>query len=125
MSENIRVKIRDAYAQITAGKAMFEEGLNALSNALETVGACEAILLEHGIDALPKCNIPVAAHRNEHRMGRVPKIDTDPELRAFLIARIDRLTYEQIAQEVAEHFPEPRRVGKSAIHAWFKKRRWG
>lgn len=125
MGENIRVKIRDAYAQIKAGKAMFEEGLKALSNALETVGSYEDYLLQHGLDSLPECNVPVTEHRKEHRMGRVPKIDTDPELQAFLIARIDRLTYAQIAREVAEHFPEPRRVGKSAIHAWFKKRRRG
>jgi len=125
MNEKIRVKIRDAYAQIKASKAMFEEGLKALSNTLETVGACEDHLLQHGLDTLPECNVPVTEHRKEHRMGRVPKIDTDPELQAFLIARIDRLTYAQIAREVAEHFPEPRRVGKSAIHAWFKKRRRG
>ena len=123
MSENISVKIRDAYAQIKAGKVMFEEGLNALSNALETVGACEAILLQHGMDTLPECNVPVTEHRKEHRMGRVPKIEADPELRAFLIARIDRLTYEQMAKDVKEHFPVQRRVGKSAIHAWFNNQR--
>ena len=125
MSENIRVKIRDAYAQMKAGKVMLEEGLKALSNALEAVGSCEDYLLQHELDSLPECNVPVTEHRKEHRMGRVPKIDTDPELQAFLIARIDRLTYAQIAREVAEHFPEPRRVGKSAIHAGFKKRRRG
>ncbi|MBF9050535.1 hypothetical protein GTA62_15260 [Roseobacter sp. HKCCD9010] len=125
MGESIRVKIRDAYAQIKAGKAMFEEGLKALSNALETVGACEDHLLQRGLESLPECNVPVTEHRKEHRMGRAPKIDCDPELQAFLIARIDRLTYAQIAQKVAEHFPEPRRVGKSAIHAWFKKRQRG
>ena len=54
-------------------------------------------------------------------MGRVPKIDGDPELQAFILARIDRMTYVQLAEDVAEHFPEPRRIGKSAIHAWIKK----
>ena len=102
---------------------MFEEGLNALSNALETVCACDAILLKYGMDALPKRNIPVTAHRKQHRMGRVPKIDMDPELRAFLIARIDRLTYEQMAKNVDEHFPEQRRVSKRARHAWFNNQR--
>ncbi len=106
-----------------AGKAILEGGLEALAHALETVGACEDHLLQRWLGDLPKCNIPVTEHRKELRMGRVPKIDTDPELQAVLIARINRLTYAQFAQDVAEHFPGPRRIGKNEIHAWFKKRR--
>ena len=121
MSKNIRVKIRDAYAQIKAGKAMFEEGFKALSNALETVGSCEDYLLQHGLDSMPECNVPVTEHRKEHRMGPVPKIDRDPELRAFILARIDRMTYVQVANEVAEYFPEQRRVGKTTIYDWMKR----
>lgn len=117
MGDIVRVKIRDAYHQIKSAERMFEEGLKSLSNALQTVGACEDILLENGIENLPLSDQPVTDHRREHHMGRVPKIESDPELQAFVLARIDRLTHAQLAQEVAEHFPEPRRVGKSAIHA--------
>ncbi|TYB81482.1 hypothetical protein [Maritimibacter fusiformis] len=64
---------------------------------------------------------PATDHRREHRSGRPPKIDTDPELAAFIRARIDRLTFEEIAAQVAAHFPPDRRVGKSTIHAWWKR----
>ena len=66
--------------------------------------------------------LPTAAateHRREHRMGRVPKIDADPELRAFVAARVDRHTF----QEVADAFPPERRVGCSAIHPWWRRDR--
>jgi hypothetical protein len=47
----------------------------------------------------------------------------DPELQAFIRARITRLTFAEIAQDVTRAFPPTRRVGKSAIHAWWTKNR--
>ncbi len=38
------------------------------------------------------------------------------------LAKIDRLTYARTTQEVKEHHPEPRRVGKSTICTWDKRR---
>jgi hypothetical protein len=60
-------------------------------------------------------------HRREHRPGVQRRIDADPELQAFIRARIDRLTFVEIADEVAGHFPPARRVRRSAIHAWWKR----
>ena len=60
-------------------------------------------------------------HRREHRMGRVPKIDADPELRAFVAARVERHTFQEVADAVAAAFPPERRVGRSAIHAWWRR----
>ncbi len=31
------------------------------------------------------------------------------------------MTFDQLAEEVANHFPQDRRVGKSAIHDWWQK----
>ncbi len=123
MSENLRVNIRDACSQIKAGKSMFEEGLKALSNALDALGYCEDFLLQHGLDNLPECDLPVTEHRRLHRKGTVPKIDSDPELRAFVLAHIDRMTYAQVANAVAGYFPEPRRVSRTAICVWAKRQR--
>lgn len=58
-------------------------------------------------------------HLREHRPGRPKKLAADPELRAFVEARFNQMTFEQIADEVAQHFPPERRVAKSAIHAWW------
>ena len=62
-------------------------------------------------------------HRREHRAGRPRKLDSDPELRAFVNARIDHMAFSEVAAAVAGHFPPDRRVGKSAIHDWWKRRR--
>jgi hypothetical protein len=72
-------------------------------------------------DGLPSCTVPPTQHRREHRAGRPAKLDTDLELQAFVVARIDRLTYSEIAAEIATHFPKLRRVGKSAIHSWWNR----
>lgn len=61
---------------------------------------------------------PVSDHRRLHKPGRPAKIDADPELRLFLQARIDRMTFEEMAADVTAHFPKDRRVAKSAIHSW-------
>lgn len=45
-------------------------------------------------------------------------LSTDLELQDFIVARIDRMTFVQIAAEVADHFPPERCVRKTAIHAW-------
>ncbi|MEP5730735.1 MAG: hypothetical protein ABJL67_15345 [Sulfitobacter sp.] len=62
-----------------------------------------------------------AEHIRQHRPGRPSKIDTDAELHAFVVARIDTTTFEALAAQIAEHFPPERRVGKSTIHAWWQR----
>jgi hypothetical protein len=73
------------------------------------------------VAALPPCDIPATLHRREHRSGRTAKLDVDEMLQAFVLARIDRLTYQEIADEIAQHFPVDRRIGKSAIHSWWNR----
>lgn len=60
-------------------------------------------------------------HRRAHRPGRPARIDNDPALRAFVLARIDHLTFEQLAEEITKAFPPARRIGKSGIHACWQK----
>ncbi|MGB0659239.1 MAG: hypothetical protein ACPGNV_03590, partial [Mangrovicoccus sp.] len=76
---------------------------------------------EAAFTGLPPCTVPATEHRRKHRSGRPSKLDTDPELRAFVLARLDRLTFAEIAEEIAAHFPENRRVGRSSVHGWWKK----
>lgn len=123
MGDILRVEIRDAYQQIKTAEHLFNEGLRTLSTALKTIGTCESILLKNGLENLPLSDQPVTEHRREHRMGPVPKIDSGPELQTFILARIDRMTYAQLAQDAVEHFPEPRRAAKSTIYNWIKRQR--
>ena len=65
------------------------------------------------------------AHRRAHRPGRPGKIEGDPELAAFIRARIDTLTYAQIMSEVRGAFPPDRHCSHSGIGRWWQKRNPG
>jgi hypothetical protein len=68
-------------------------------------------------------NPPVdsADHLRAHKPGRPAKIDTDAELHAFIVARIDTTTFTELERQVAEAFPPDRRVSKTTIHAWWQR----
>lgn len=74
---------------------------------------------ETPVEAPVQRPVQPSQHLREHRPGRPKKLAADPELRAFVEARFNRMTFEQIADEVAQNFPPERRVAKSAIHAWW------
>jgi hypothetical protein len=67
---------------------------------------------------------PIAAdHRRAHRSGVPARIASDPELEAFIRARIDRLTFAEIVAEVAATFPPGRRTSMAALSRWWKANR--
>lgn len=92
--------------------------LDRINQALETV-------LEGDVDAsfnaVSGMVAPGLEYRRDHRPGRAAKIDCDLELRAFIVARIDTMTFEELAREVAIAFPSERRVRKTAIHQWWRR----
>lgn len=72
--------------------------------------------------ALRPCPVgPIIPLRAAHRAGTPARINHDAEMPTFIRARIDRMTFAQIATLVADHVPPERRVGNSAIHAWFRR----
>jgi hypothetical protein len=54
-------------------------------------------------------------HRAEHRMGVPSRLDADAELQAFVLDRIERMTYKQVVAEVAKAFPPDRQASISAV----------
>ena len=72
--------------------------------------------------SLPLCNVPATQHRREHRAGIPAIIDSNPTLQAFILARLDRLTFKQIADEIAQHFPPALHIHQSTVHRWSQKR---
>lgn len=60
-----------------------------------------------------------------HRRGMAAKLALDPELRAFVEARLPIMTFGAIETEVTAHFPPDRRVSLSTIHRWWQKMQEG
>jgi hypothetical protein len=58
-----------------------------------------------------------------HRSGRPSIIESDPELRAFVEARLGAMTFTRIVAEVAATFPEGRRTSLSALSRYWRKTR--
>jgi hypothetical protein len=113
MTTDVRALISASLGEMKAAHAAQARASSRLELALEAT-------VQEGFNALPSCNVPPSEHRRAHRPGKARIIPADPALQAFIRARIDSLTYVQIAAEVAAHFPPSRRVGKSAIQDWWK-----
>jgi hypothetical protein len=101
--------------------ALLRSALDTQTQAEHALEATVKRAIKIGLNSLQPDAFPVTDHRRHHRPGRPAKIDTDPELQAFIAARIDRMTFVQIAADIAGHFPSERRAGKSAIHAWWHR----
>jgi hypothetical protein len=77
--------------------------------------------LQRPVQAAPPPLTTPEAHRAAHRPGRPSRLDTDPELRAFVMARLGQDTFDEIVAAVAAAFPPDRRIRRSALHAWWKR----
>lgn len=120
--EDLRTSLAAARSELELADNMHQETGAALQRARSQLALVLDAIQRQRVSALPPCDAPVSEHRKQHRPGKMPKIASDSELQAFILARIDRLTYEEIAADVAEHFPPERRVARSTIHEWWKNR---
>jgi hypothetical protein len=118
MSEDDQVHSRRATAQGIL--AMCRE---VRSNVDRIEQEAQALLasLSTGHEGPFEAPVQPSQHLREHRPGRAKKLATDPELRAFVEARLFKMTFDHIANEVALNFPPERQVKRSAIHDWFRK----
>ncbi|MDA7427899.1 helix-turn-helix domain-containing protein [Primorskyibacter aestuariivivens] len=109
----LRQALRDASELTAAADAALARASKALERALQQP------LNGASIPRAPGPLPPPCEHRRLHRPGRPGKIATDPELQAFIRARADRMTYDQIAAAIRDAFPPERRVSRSTIHKWW------
>jgi len=61
----------------------------------------------------------MAEHRRNCRSGTRSTSHDDPELRAFILARLDTMTFKELALALAETFPpecRPNGCGPTARH---------
>lgn len=57
----------------------------------------------------------IKEHRRAHRPGYPSRFASDPELAAFIRARIDRMPFAEIIADTAANFPPKRRTCMSAL----------
>lgn len=113
MSE-LAALVSAALAELKASHSAQERAISRLEVTLQHA-------LKQGVEHLPVSDAPPSEHRRAHRPGLQRRIDADPELETFVRARVDRMTFTALAAEVADTFPPNRRVGRSAIHDWWKR----
>ncbi|HMS93706.1 MAG TPA: hypothetical protein PKA03_00500 [Tabrizicola sp.] len=100
------------------------DGLRAANTrTIRTLEAAFNQALNVPINAPSTVPLAHADHRRSHRAGVPPRIASDPELEAFIRARIDRLTFTQIIAEIAAAFPPERRTSLPALSRWWKLNR--
>jgi len=115
-----RRKIADALRDSETARQLMRVALDSQERTIATLRSALQTSVEAGVKSLPDCSVAATEHRKAHRYGRPPILDTNPELRAFVLARIDALTFQQIAAEVSAQFPPAHRVGKSTIQRWWQ-----
>ncbi|MGB3409146.1 MAG: hypothetical protein WBA67_16815 [Jannaschia sp.] len=117
-------KLGEAVARLDAATRELAAAREAIAAANDMVQGCSKGSLKassKGLRTSPEPVTSLAEHRRLRRSGVPSKIDTDPELRAFVLARIDTATYQALAEEIAEAFPEDRRVHRSAVCRWWNR----
>jgi hypothetical protein len=108
----VKPALRDALSRALAASRAARATLADLDTALEAA-------LEEGLQA--PVEEATASARRAHRPGVISKLSTDPDLRAFVLARIDGLTFDQIADDIAANFPPERCVSRSSLHRWWHR----
>ena len=113
---------------LAVAKEIIETAGNGIPEALQRVIQWA---VKQGVQSPVEGTLPpINPHRAAHRVGSPSRIDTDPELTAFIRARIDRLTFKEIAADIAAHFPPERThligASVSGLHRWFhRQKRYG
>lgn len=103
-------------AQIKAHAHAGAEALEALNRA---IAALEATL-QGGVEGAFKGGFNAPSNGKFRGQPR-GKIEADPELQAFIRARVMTLTFPELAAAVTANFPPERRVAMSSIHRWWHR----
>ncbi len=70
-----------------------------------------------GASNIPSIDLPNLERRTAIRS----RIEADPELRAFILARITTLTFDQVRAEITAQLGATRCPSRSALHRWWHR----
>lgn len=116
-------KLELAIAKVTKARDLTRLASDAQEQALIALSKPDQTGVSQGFNGSVKGVISEADYRREHWMGRPSRLNTDADLNAFVSARIETMTFKEIAEAVKEAFPPGRRVSLSSIHRWWQRLR--
>jgi len=122
-ASNLRRTITQALEEARQAEDLAEAARAAAGRAMAALERALEDTLQRGVEVPVEDLPPATEHRRQHRPGRQSRIESDPELRAFIDARLDRGTFHEIAAAVADRFPPERRVARTAIGDYSKRQR--
>ena len=115
--------VRTAITQARQSACQIDDLRAANSRTITTLEGALNQAVKGGLNA-PLTAVDLASeHRRAHRSGVLSRIVSDPELEAFIRARINQLTFAEIVKEVNAAFPPKRRTSLSAISRWWRANR--
>ena len=115
--------VRTAITQARKSACQIDDLRAANSRTITTLEAALDVAVK-GAANTPLTTVETnAAHRRAHRKGLPSRILSDPELEAFISARIDTHTFAEIIKEADAAFPPDRRTSVSAISRWWRGNR--
>ena len=94
-------------------RALAQDALVHLDAARDALTGLSAVL-----EGSVQTPVESTSWRTARRPGTPSRIEADQGLRAVILARIDRLTFDAVVSELAAHVPPERRVSRSALHRW-------
>lgn len=116
-------EIRAALDQALQTSAQIAALQAANSRTIDTFKAALKQAVEEPVTGPSTLPQGAAEHRRAHRSGVPSRIASDPELEAFIRARIGHMTFAQLLSEVATSFPPRRQTSMSALSRWWKANR--
>ena len=117
--------IRTAITQARKSVCQIDDLRAANARTINTLEGALSQAVKGGVNT-PLTAVEInAAHRRAHRKGVVSRIQSDPELEAFIRARIASQAFTAIVKEVDAAFPPDRRTSVSATSRWWRANREG
>jgi hypothetical protein len=112
----------DVKAILSQIEAEARAGAGALDRLAEAAQALQTSI-EQGVESAFNPPSTAPAWRAAHRSGAPARIDSDPELQAFIRARIADHTFDRIIAAIDAEFPPERRTSRSSLSRWWTRNR--
>lgn len=119
MTAQVQIDLAMVHTALNQARDTARQIANLQSANARTIRTLEAAL-QHPLNG--SLNSPLKALEPPQRRTEIrSRIEADDELRAFILARIGDLTFDQVRAEVAATLGPARCPSRSALHRWWHR----